>query len=268
MQQRFPIAMATLKGGMRDKFLLGLGVLSLLLICTMPIFGSFSMRDVTGAATTYSLSLVSAFGILLVIFIGGALVPRDIQSRTIYSIATLPVSRTRYLLEKYLGLTLLLACSMAFLGVINLAGIWFMAAAYPPDKPLIWGNYLLYLLFDLEKLLVLSSVLIFLSSVATSSFLPMVLTLTVYAVGMTTEKVKLYTESIEGAKHVSPALKAVVQWIYYIFPNLAPFDFKVQMIYALPVDPKLLLLTFLYGIGYLVIMLVLASAAFSRRDFV
>lgn len=268
MLERFPLALATFKGGMRDRLLLGLSVVSLLLLCTMPIFGSFSMRDVTGAATTYSLSLVSALGVLLVIFIGGALIPRDIQSRTIYSIATLPVSRTRYLLEKYLGLALLLSCSLALLGALNLSGIWLVAANYPPDKALRWGNYLIYLLFDLEKLLVLSSVLVLFSAVATSSLLPMVLTLAVYAIGMTSEKVKLFLETASGAENASPALKAVVRAIYYVFPNLSSFDFKVQMIYALPVDPKLLLLTFLYGIGYATVMLVLASVLFSRRDFV
>ncbi|WP_162604959.1 ABC transporter permease [Geomonas terrae] len=268
MQQRFPIAAATFKGGMRDKFLLGLGIVSLLLVCTMPVFGSFSMRDVTGAATTYGLSLVSAFGVLLVIFIGGTLIPRDIQSRSIYSAVTLPVSRTRYLLEKYLGLAQLLGYSMAALGVVNLGALALMASMYPPDKPLAWGNYLVYLFFDLEKLLVLAAVLIFFASIATSAFLPQVLTVAVYAIGLTTEKVKLYVESAEGAKHISPALKVVVQWLYYICPNLSPFDFKVQMIYALPVDPKIMLLALLYGTGYIVVMLVLASFAFSRRDFV
>jgi len=268
MLERFPLALATFKGGVRDRLLIGLGLAGLLLLCTMPIFGSFSMRDVTGAATTYSLSLVSALGLLLVIFIGGALIPRDIQSRTIYSIATLPVSRTRYLLEKYLGLALLLGCSLAILGFLNLTGIWLIAARFPPDKPLIWANYLVYILFDLEKLLVLSSVLVLFSAVATSSFLPMILTLAVYAAGMTTEKVKLYLESPIAARNASAALKGIVKAIYYVFPNLSCFDFKVQMIYALPVDPKVALLTFCYGIGYVVIMLTLASAAFSRRDFV
>ena len=268
MLERFPLALATFKGGMRDRLLLGLFVISLILLGTMPIFGSFSMRDVTGASTTFSLSVVSAIGILLVLLIGAALIPRDIQSRTIYSIATLPISRTRYLLEKYLGLCLLLVCSLGVLGLLNLAGIWFMAASYPPDRPLLWGNYLLYLLFDLEKLLVLSSVLVLFSAVATSSFLPMVLTLVVYAVGMTTEKVKLFLEMSIGTQHASPFLKWVVQTIYYLLPNFSCFDLKQQMIYALPVNPKLLLLTFLYGIGYSVVMLVLASVAFSRRDFV
>lgn len=268
MQEKFPIAYATFKGGVRDRLLLGLCVVSLLLLCSMPAFSSFSMRDVAGTAITYSLSVVSAFGVLLVVFIGGALIPRDIQSRTIYSITTLPVSRSRYLLEKYLGLAMLVSYSMLILGAVTLAGIYFMAVAYPPDKPIAWVNYLFYLFFDLEKLLLLASVLVLLAAFATSSFLPMVLTLVIYAVGMTTEKVKFFLESAEGAKMASPALKVLVKVIYYFFPNFAPFDLKTQMIYALPVDLGIAATTFAYGAGYAVVMLVLATIAFSRRDFV
>ena len=156
MLDKFPLALATFKGGLRDRLLLGLFVAALLLLGTMPLFSSFSMRDVTGVAITYSISGVSAIGVLLVVFIGGALIPRDIQSRTIYSIATLPVSRTRYLLEKYLGLALILLCSMMILGFLSLGGNWLMAVNYPPDRPIQWGNYLLYLFFDFEKLLVVN----------------------------------------------------------------------------------------------------------------
>lgn len=268
MLERYPLALTTFKGGVRDRLLIGLCVISGLLLCTMPLFATFSMRDVAGAATTFSLSAVSGIGVLLVILIGSAMIPRDIQSRTIYSVATLPISRSRYLLEKFLGLALLLAASLGLLGFLNLLGIWMMTNAYPPDKPLLWGNYFVYLFFDLEKLLVLSSVLVLFSAVATSSLLPMVLTLAVYAVGLTTEKVKLFVETASGAKHVSPALRELVQVIYYVFPNLSAFDLKLQMIYALPVDAKILLSTFLYGLGYIIVMLALAAAAFSRRDFV
>lgn len=268
MLERFPLALATLKGGLRDRLLLGLFIVSLLLLGFMPLFSSFSMRDVTAVATTFSLSAVSSVGILLALLLGAALVPRDIQSRTIFGIASLPVSRTRYLLEKYLGLALLLAVSLVMLGFLNGLGIKAMAAHYPPDRPLLWENYLVYLFFDLEKLLVLSSVLVFFSAVATSAFLPLVLSLAVYAVGMTTEKVKLFLESPSAPPDISPALKWLVQIVYYLVPNFSAFDFKVQMIYSLPVDPKLLLSSFLYGAGYITVMLVLAAVAFSRRDFV
>ena len=262
------LVLATFKGGVRDRLLSGVFVAALLLLFTMPLFSSFSMREVTGVALTYSLSVVSAVGVLFTLFAGGNLIARDIQSRTIYSIATLPVSRTSYLLQKYLGFALLLLCAVGILGVLNLAGLYFMAAAYPPDRPIAWANYLLCLLFDYEKLLLLSSVLILCSSFATSTFLPVLLTLAVYAVGESTEKVKFFIETVNGVKNVSPSVRAVSQVVYYVFPNLSLFDLKSQAIYSLPPDAKALCFTAAYGVGYCTVMLVLACITFAKRDFV
>lgn len=268
MDSRNSLAIVTFKGGVRDRLLLGILVVAILLAFTMPLFSSFSMRDVTGVAFTYSLSVISATGVLLAIFIGGSLIAKDIQSRTIYSVATLPISRSRFIVEKYLGFALLLLCALAILGVLNYCGLWLMEVYYPPDRPVLWSNYFLYLIFDFEKLLVLSAVLVFFSSLSTSSFLPMVLTLAVYAVGMTTEKVKYFIETVKEGEKISPVVKVVVKFAYYLFPNLSLFDLKLQAIYALAVNPKVLGLTFLYGIGYSMVILVMACAMFSRRDFV
>ena len=265
---RFHLALVTFKGGVRDRILLGVFVAAVILFFTMPLFSSFSMRDVTGVAFTYSLSVISATGVLLTILIGGTLISRDIQSRTIYAVATLPISRSRYVLEKYLGLALLIFCSLAILGALNYCGLKLMEMKYPPDKPLLWGNYFLYLFFDLEKLLVLSSVLVLFSSVATSTFLPMLLTLAVYAVGTTTEKVKYFVETVKGGENVSPIIKMIVSAAYYVFPNLQLFDLKVQTVYAMAIDPKVLAFTLFYGIGYSLIMLMLACYIFAKRDFI
>ena len=267
MTGRFFLALVTFKGGVRDRLLVGMFAVSILLFFTMPFFSSFSMRDVLGVAVTYSLSVISATGVLLTVFIGGALIARDIQSRTIYSVATLPISRSRYILEKYLGLALLLFCSMGILGILNCGGLWLMAANYPPDKAVLWGNYIAYFLFDIEKLLVLGAVLILFSAVTTSSFLPMFLTLAVYAVGTTTEKVKFFIETVKEGHDISPVVKVVAKGAYYLFPNLKPFDLKLQMIYGLPLDYVALGLTCCYGIGYIMVVLVAACAIFARRDF-
>ncbi len=267
MSGRFSLALATFKGGVRDRLFHAVFAVTILLFFTMPLFSSFSMRDVFGVAVTYSLAVISATGVLLSIIIGSTLIARDIQNRTIYAVATLPISRGHYLLEKYLGLCLLLLCAMGILGIFNYVGLCFMSASNPPDRPVLLVNYAAYLFFDLEKILILSAILVLFSSVATSSFLPMFLTLAVYAVGMTTEKVKFFIEMTKEGHEISPLVKAVAKGAYYVFPNLSLFDLKAQVIYALPLDSGTLALTFCYGSGYIVIMLALACGAFARRDF-
>jgi ABC-type transport system involved in multi-copper enzyme maturation permease subunit len=262
------LAMVTFRGGVRDRILLGVLVVSVLLFFTMPLFTSFSMRDGFGVATTFSLSVISATGVLLAIFVGGTLISKDIQSRSIFSVATLPISRSSYIMGKYLGLALLLTSAVAILGILNYFGLLLMAGQYPPEKPVLWLNYLICLILELEKILILSAVLVFFSTIATSTFLPMFLTLSVYAVGTTTEKVKYFMETVKEGQQLAPVVQIVAKGAYYIFPNLAPFDLKLQMIYAIPVDFSTVALSCCYGIGYIMVVLVLACAVFARRDFI
>lgn len=261
------LAVITFKGGLRDRILLGVFLAALLLMLSLPMVSSFSMRDVTGVAISYSLSVISAVGVLLTVILGGSLLAKDIQGRIIHSIATLPISRTQYVLGKYLGLAMTVLCSLIILGLLNCIGIYYISLAFPPDKAIVWQNYAWYLLFDIEKLLLLASVLTLLSSVTTSTFLPMLLTLAVYAIGASTEKVKFFIETAQGEKTVAPAVKVVSQVIYYIFPNLSLFDFKTQFTYSLPLDGRSLYLTFGYGLGYCVVMLFMACRVFDGRDF-
>lgn len=258
---------STFLGGLRDRVLTGVLIAALISVLGMPVFTSFSLRDVTGVALTYALSLASALGVLIVLLVGGNLLSREMQNRTIYSVATLPISRSRYLVEKFLGFALLLFAAVAVLGVFNALGVHLLATLNPPDRPISWLNYFLCLVYDFEKLMVLASVLLFFSSFATSTLLPILLTLAVFVLGISTEKVKFFIETVKGAEQVSPFIRGVSKVIYYVFPNLSLFDLKTQAVYALPLDPRMLALTTLYGIGYVMVMLVLACAVFEKRNF-
>ena len=55
--------------------------------------------------------------------------------------------------------------------------------------------------------------------------------------------------------------------LYYVLPNLAPFDVKAQVVHAQPVEPMYVALTTGYGVLYMAALLTLAVLLFSRRDF-
>jgi hypothetical protein len=55
--------------------------------------------------------------------------------------------------------------------------------------------------------------------------------------------------------------------LYYVLPNLAPFDVKSQFVYARPIPAGYVALTVGYGALYITALLTLASLFFSRRDF-
>ena len=55
--------------------------------------------------------------------------------------------------------------------------------------------------------------------------------------------------------------------LYYVLPNLAPFDVKIQVVHAQPIPLGYMALTVGYGLVYVTALLTLAALIFSRRDF-
>jgi Cu-processing system permease protein len=55
--------------------------------------------------------------------------------------------------------------------------------------------------------------------------------------------------------------------LYYILPNLAPFDVKAAVVHGQPVSAAYVALTTGYGLLYASAMVTLAVLVFSRRDF-
>ena len=55
--------------------------------------------------------------------------------------------------------------------------------------------------------------------------------------------------------------------LYYVLPNLAPFDVKLQVVHDRPVEATYMALTAGYGVVYIGAVLLAAMFLFSRRDF-
>jgi ABC-type transport system involved in multi-copper enzyme maturation permease subunit len=65
---------------------------------------------------------------------------------------------------------------------------------------------------------------------------------------------------------VSPFLKSVSSVVYYILPNLAGFDLKVNAIYSIAPDYSGLGLTGAYFVAYTALVLGAAALLFNRRE--
>jgi hypothetical protein len=55
--------------------------------------------------------------------------------------------------------------------------------------------------------------------------------------------------------------------LYYVLPNLAPFDVKAAVVHGLRVPTGYLLLTLGYAAVYIAAVLLVTMAIFARRDF-
>jgi ABC-type transport system involved in multi-copper enzyme maturation permease subunit len=254
----------TLKGLFRDRVFHGI-IVSACGFLLIPGIASLSMRQITELAITLSLSLISFIQLLLVVFLGGTSLWRDVERRYTFSVLGLPLSRQRYLLGRFGGMALFVLLATAVLGAAALVVVLYSSTIYPPDRPIIWSTVALCLLFDSLKYIMLIAVAFLFSTVSTSFFLPVFGTLATFFAGGVTQQVYEYIQSPASQK-LSPAIKQVVTVLYYLLPNFSAFDLKVNAIYGLPVPVNGMFLTVAYFIVYVGILLSFSSAVFTRRE--
>jgi ABC-type transport system involved in multi-copper enzyme maturation permease subunit len=261
----FSIIQITLKGIFRDRVFQGIMALGVLFLF-IPSAASLSMRQVTELSITLSLSLISFILLLLSVFLGATSLWKDMERRYTFSVLSLPISRTSYLLGRFFGLALFLVLTSAVLGAVSMLVIKVASGMYPPDRPVVWGYLLLAVLFATCKYILLVAVALLLSTVSTSFFLPIFGTICTFLASGVTQQVYEYVNSPASQQTVAPLVKAAASGIYYLLPNLAGFDLKVNAIYSIAPNMQGLGLTLGYFVAYTAILLGAAALLFQRRE--
>ena len=262
------LAHITLKEGIRNRALFGIFILALLMFAATASIANLFMRDIVKVAVDLSLSTISFAGLLMVVFIGTSLLAKDIDKRTIYMVISRPVSRTQYIIGKYLGLCLLVLVAVLFLGIVSSLPVYISSIMYKnPQAVFSWKIYFIAIVFIALKLMLIASVIVFFSSITSTSFISLVLTIAAYLIGSTNETVKGILDSKVDGVEVSPFMAFIIKSVYYVFPNLSAFDLKLQAAHELALAEGYLLSVPLYWLLYTGIMITAGSLIMERREF-
>jgi ABC-type transport system involved in multi-copper enzyme maturation permease subunit len=259
------IMQITLKGIFRDRVFQGIMVLAILFLF-IPSAASLSMRQVTELSITLSLSLISFILLLLSVFLGATSLWKDMERRYTYSVLSLPIRRSSYLLGRFIGLALFLVLTSSLLGGVACLVIKLASGIYPSDRPIIWSYLLLSILFATLQYILLVAVAMLLSTVSTSFFLPIFGTICVFLASGITQQVYEYVNSPASVQAVSPVFKPVVTLVYFLLPNLAGFDLKVNAIYSIAPNLVGLGITSAYFVAYTAMLLGASAFLFNRRE--
>jgi len=254
-----------LRAILRDRTLYAVLAVAFFILVLVPSMSTFSMRQVQELAISISLSASSFVLLIVSLLLGSSSIWKDVERRYLASVLTLPVSRVNYLLAKFISIGLFLVVCSAVLGLVSAIVVKLAATQYPSEIPVSWSLFVLALAGDAVKFILLSSVAILLSSVSTSFFLPFFGTIAIYLTGSASQEVYEYVLSQAG-QDLSSSTLAVAKGAYYLLPNFAAFDFKVQAVYALDVSMSSILYPLVYSIVYIGLVLSLASWAFNRRQ--
>ena len=253
----FVIATNVFREVMRDRILYIIGFYAVILAAATRLVPEFAAATEDKMFLDFGLAAMSAIGLIVAVFVGAGLVNKEIEKRTILVLIAKPVSRSEFIIGKYLGLLAVLGIFIACMTAIYLVFLQFGNIAHPTASILIAAIFLFL------QLSLMSAVAMTLG-VLTSSLLATVLTFAVYLMGNITQDI-LQLGRLGG----NPDVERLTQGLYLVLPDLSRLDLKNHAIYGMQALPDLttLISNASYGLMYSVMLLAIAILIFSQREF-
>jgi len=253
MTRIWAIASNTFREAIRDRILYLLLVFALLFMGFSQILSLLTVGGEEKIIKDVGLACISLFGVLTSVFIGVALVSKEIERRTIYTIVSKPIHRYEFLLGKYFGLVLTLFVNTSVMTAWYYLILFLKGFADP--------RLLLAIALIFMELLLITAFAILFSSFSTP-ILSTLFSLSLYLVGHLTWSLNLLQERLKGAGG-----RAICRFLYFALPNLEIFNVKAEVVHQLPIPATLPLWALLYLVGYGGAVLAAACLILRRRDF-
>ncbi len=267
MRATFWIAVNVFRESVRDKVLYNLVAFAILMMGASYLIGQLTAGQDIKIIKDLGLAAISIFGLFIAVFIGIQLVSKEVERRSIYSMLSKPIHRHQLVLGKYLGLVLTLAVNLTVMVVAFYVVLAYMRWTAPPtvlgalDSPALDLRMLKAVILIFGQLAIVTAIALFFSTFS-SPILSAAFTLGMYVAGHFSADLRNFDQVVD-----SQAAQTIARGLYWVLPNLGPFDVKAQVIHALPVPAGYITLTLLYGAAYVAVLLTMAVMIFSRRDF-
>lgn len=247
------LALNTWRETLRDRLLLAV------LVCMAAIVALVFLLEGNAHAEAASildlaLTLSSALGTLVAIFLGTSLVHKELDRRTVYIVLSKPITRFQFLVGKYLGLmaTLTAVVLMIAAGIIV---IMLVVGRLDPS--------ILALCLALWVQLGVVTAMAFCFSTMTNGTLAALYTLGLCLVG---QNVLLIREFADSEARLNRFNYYGGNALYYLLPHFETFDFKNLLLYGGTLPWAALG----WGLGYGVLVgaafMALACAAWEGRE--
>ena len=250
------VALNTFREAVRDRVLYNLVFFALLMMLAAVVVGQISIGIEDSVIVSLGLSAISVIGLLISVFIGVALVSKEMEKRTLYALLAKPVRRWEFLVGKFAGLVLTLAVNTAAMALGLLLVMFYVKHSLERSDAVV----LVAVYFILLKLaLIVALALLF--SCFTTPLLAILFTVGLYIVGLYVQELRNLPVDV-----MSPAMAAFTKWLSYLLPNFENFNVMAMAAHGRAVPGALILQNTLYAAVYCAIVLTAAAAVFSRRN--
>ena len=251
----FTIANNGFKEVIRDRILYFIGFFSLLLILAQRIIPEIAAGTHEKILLDFGIGAIAILSIIVAIFVGTALINKEIETRTLLMLIPKPISRAELILGKHLGLTGVLGVMIAIMMAIYLVMLSVSEISYPTQALIVSGVYLL-----IELALIVAVAILF--GVFTSSILATLLSFGVYLMGHFSEDLVELGKLSKNAN-----IESLTTSLYLVLPNLSRLNLKNDAVYGqLPTSGELISHA-LYGLLYTSLVLIISIMIFAQKEF-
>jgi Cu-processing system permease protein len=253
MKSMFTIALGTWRQFVRDKIFYLAFFVAALLVAFSYLLATLTIVESRKILLDFGFAALSIAGVCISLYLGIIAVAREIENRTIYSIISKPISRSTYLVGKFLGSAAVLVITQLLLSVSLIFILWAADESVPPGFLACCG------LIFLENLVVLAFAI--LVSIPFSSVMAAGLTVAFFLIGRSSVSIDLMARKAEAAE-----VRVFAKGLYYVFPNLERFNLRDVVAYGQPYPPEMVPVAIGYSTAYALACLALALLLFRKRD--
>ncbi len=228
----------------------------------------------------FSIFSITIFNVFIGIFIGSSVIYDDIEKKSIFLSITRPVKRVDYLLGRVFGLAVAVVFSTIIMMIIFYGVLLLMHKFVIPARPgahfsilLLPQPVIIQAVFIIVESVFISAVSI-LFSLITSKALASILSILIFFIGNTSSKMNALVRPVRGIingklqiiHRPNHVLAAIVHFIYAVLPNFSVFNVSTQAAYKVFLSGRMISNAIVYGISYIVVILIIASLIFLRKD--
>lgn len=259
----------TWRAGWRSHSFRAISLLAVMLISISWLASSFSGRHPQTVSLDIGISGIRIISILLILFWSQELLGREIDRKTVLIALSHPTPRSSYLLGRYFGINAMLSLAIAILGIAVYLSVKLYNGTYVQANPVTFGGfYVLTLFFVLIDGMVVSAFVLMLSSLATTSLLPLVCGAVFAITARSYNQVLAYlTDNNSEAADIAHIYTPIINSISWIIPDLDKLDIRNTVLYGANPSSDSLIWPPIAAIAYTSLMLYFACKIFKRREF-
>ncbi|MCC6137720.1 MAG: ABC transporter permease [Bdellovibrionaceae bacterium] len=254
MKNIIVIAKNTFKELIRNRVLYSFLLFAIFLVLMTVAVGQLSYTEQLRLTMSLGLACIHMCIMGLTVFLGGSIIYKEIERLTILTILSRPISRSHFLIGKYLGFSaLILSFSLGFYVVFCLN---LLLLGFDFNK---WDMFVAFVGIVLEAVTLLSVTTFF--STFCASFLTILFSIGMFLVAHWTLTVK--AAHADGTRNI---FYYVIVFVKKFLPNFEHFNWRLNAL-----EPFVTTSIASYGIAiaavWVTLFLIMASLIFRTKDF-